>query len=112
LQTYATLVEVTMNFRMKLLLALAGATSVANGAIAQPQSSAAPGQTVITQRAAEQLALNRVPQGSIKREQLEQRNNGLAWVIDVGRYNQPQYVTRVEIDAMSGKVSSGQPMFG
>jgi len=102
-----------MNLRMTLLLALAGAACVANGAIAQPQPSAAPGQqTVVTQRAAEQLALNRVPQGSIKRERLEQRASGPAWVIEVGRYNQPQYVTRVEIDATNGKVSSGTPTFG
>jgi len=102
-----------MNVRMKLFIALAGAACVATGSIAQPQPLAAPAQrTAITQMAAEQLALNRVPQGSIKRERLEQRESGPTWIMEVGRYNQPQYVTRVEIDANTGKVSSGQPTFG
>jgi len=103
-----------MNFRMKVLLAVAGVACAANGAGAWEQlhSSAAPSQQMVSQRAAEQLALNRSPQGSIKKESLEQRASGPTWVIDVGRYNQPQYVTRVEIDANTGKVSSGQPKFG
>jgi len=103
-----------MNFRMQVLLAVAGVACAANGAGAWPQlqSSAVPGQHMVSQRAAEQLALDRSPQGSIKKESLEQRASGPTWVIDVGRYNQPQYVTRVEIDANTGKVSSGQPTFG
>ena len=102
-----------MDFRIKLLLAVAGAACAANGAGAWPQlqSSAAPGQQMVSRGAAEQLALDRSPQGSIKKQSLEQRPSGPTWVIDVGRYNQPQYVTRVEIDATTGKVSSGQPAF-
>jgi uncharacterized membrane protein YkoI len=107
--------EVIMDFRIKLLLAVAGVACAANGAEAWPQlqSSVAPGQQVmVSQRAAEQLALDRSPQGSIKSERLEQRASGPTWVIDVGRYNEPQYVTRVEIDANSGNVSSGTPTLG
>ena len=102
-----------MDFRIKLLLAVAGVACAANGAgaWAQLDSSAAPGQQMVSRGAAEQLALDRSPQGSIKKESLEQRASGPTWVIDVGRYNQPQYVTRVEIDANTGKVSSGQPTF-
>ncbi len=85
-----------------------GATGNALAWSNQQQSSAQENQVTVSKLKARQLALDRVPDGTVKSERLETQGGSPAWVIDVAQYREPDHVTTVVVDANTGAVRSGE----
>jgi uncharacterized membrane protein YkoI len=64
-------------------------------------------QPKITQRQATELALNRVPQGTVKTARLQQENGRPVWFLDIVGYNSRSR-EEVLVDASNGRVLSSK----
>jgi uncharacterized membrane protein YkoI len=95
----------------KSLWVAAVALSLAAGnalAWSNPQrSSAQESQVPVSKLKARQLALLRVPGGTVKSEHLETHGGTPAWIVNIAQYHEPQNVTTVVVDANTGGVHSG-----
>jgi uncharacterized membrane protein YkoI len=72
------------------------------------QGSKQESQLTVSKKQARQLALDRVPDGTVKSERLETQGGSPAWVINVAQYGEPEHVTTVVVDANTGAVHSGE----
>jgi hypothetical protein len=63
----------------------------------QQLSSAQENQASISKLKARQIALDRVPDGTVKSEYLETHGGSPAWIIDIAQYGEPQHVTTVVV---------------
>jgi uncharacterized membrane protein YkoI len=73
----------------------------------QQGSSAQENQVSISKLKARQLALLRVPGGTVKSEHLQTHGGTPAWIVNIAQYHEPQNVTTVVVDANTGGVHSG-----
>lgn len=64
-------------------------------------------EATITKVQAEKTALDKVPNGVIKSEELEREHGKLIWSFDIGT-NGTKNITEVQVDAKSGKIVSVQ----
>ena len=57
---------------------------------------------------AEQLALMRAPEGTVKSAHLERDNGKLVWWFDISQYHGRSGIVEVQVDAMTGEIISSK----
>jgi uncharacterized membrane protein YkoI len=65
------------------------------------------GDAKITKNEAEHIALKRFPGAHVTAAKLDKAKGKLVWLVEIAKGNLPQ-VTKVEVDAMSGRIISGE----
>ena len=93
-----------------LWVAVAALSLGAGNALAwsnQQQSSAQESQVTVSKQKARQIALDRVPEGTVKSQRLETEGGSPAWIVNIAQYGEPEHVTTVVVDANTGAVHSG-----
>ena len=86
-----------------MVLGFATATAFA----AQPSKAELTKQAKITKAQAEQIALAKVPRGTVKSSELENEKGHLVWSFDIARPG-TRDITEILIDAKTGKIISTQ----
>ena len=90
-----------------LTLGMVLAFSVATAFAAQPSEVELTKQAKITKAEAEQIALAKVPHGTVKSAELETENGHLLWSFDIARPGAPN-ITEIWVDAKTGEIISIQ----
>lgn len=94
-----------------LMFSLAVGTAVfafaAHGSGAQPSEAELIKQAKITKAEAQQIALAKVPHGSVKTAEIEKEKGHLVWSFDIARPGTHD-ITEVLVDAKTGRIVSTQ----
>lgn len=87
------------------LLALAGALCLTHVFAAEPTQAELQTQAKVSKEQATKTALSRVPDAKVESSELEREHGKLIWSFDLARNGKPG-VTEVQVDAMTGKITS------
>jgi uncharacterized membrane protein YkoI len=94
-----------MVWRAILISTIAG--TLVSAASAKTNSEQLASQARITKARAEQIALARVPRGSIKSAEIEKEKGHLVWSFDIATAG-TRNITEILVDAQTGKIISEQ----
>jgi len=85
------------------ILVAAGPSGCAAGKCNHCQQAALAAQAKITQAQAQQTALAKVPNGTVKEGELEKENGKLIWSFDIATPDSKN-ITEVAVDALTGEI--------
>ena len=74
---------------------------------AEESQAALKAEATVTEKAAEQTALAKVPGGKIKSSELEREHGKLIWSFDISQ-QKSRNIAEVQVDAKTGKIVSEQ----
>ncbi len=91
--------------KIKLFVASALAASLLSGCATEKSQAELQAEAKITKAAAEQTALTKVPNGTVKEGELEKEHGKLIWSFDITTPDSKD-ITEVGVDAITGAVLS------
>ena len=88
-------------------LAFISAVTVSGTLVAASSQAELMKEATVSKRQAEKVALDKVPKGVIKSEEIEREHGKLIWSFDIGTTG-TKSITEVQVDAKTGKIVSVQ----
>ncbi|MGI8481807.1 MAG: PepSY domain-containing protein [Chthoniobacterales bacterium] len=88
-------------------LAFFAVVTVSGALLAAPSQAELMREAMVSKGQAEKTALDKVPHGIIKSEELEREHGKLIWSFDIGTSG-TKSITEVQVDAKTGKIVSMQ----